>query len=198
MQYYLMKTALFLARLLSLYSFLIWVRIFISWIVPYPRPGSFTYYLGRIIDPYLSLFRTDKARIGVLDFSPIIAVGILAVFQSVLQVYGAYGYLTFGYILAVVIQMIWSYGISLFLWISIFSLIFSTIASFSRNPVMYNMAANMNAMPHLKEAVRRCFGARIVRESTVNVITLIITFLMLFVAKNIVAVLCSLALRIPF
>lgn len=196
--YFLMKAALFFSRLIALYSFLIWIRIFISWVVPYPRPGSFAYYLGRIVDPYLGLFRSEKARIGVLDFSPIIAVGILAIFQSILQVYGTFGLLTFGYILAVVIQAIWSYGISVFLWISIISLIFSTIASFSRNPMMYNMANNMQAMPHLKEAVRRCFGARIVRESVVNIITLAITLLMNFVGKNIFIILSNLALRIPF
>ena len=59
--YFLMKAALFFSRLIALYSFLIWIRIFISWVVPYPRPGSFTYYLGRIVDPYLGLFRSEKA-----------------------------------------------------------------------------------------------------------------------------------------
>lgn len=196
--YYLMKAALFFSRLIALYSFLIWVRIFISWVVPYPRPGSFTYYLGRIVDPYLNLFRSDKARVGVLDFSPIIAIGILAVFQSILQVFGVLGTLTFGYILAVVIQAIWSYGISIFLWIAIISLIFSTIASFSSNPAMYGMAGNMNVLPWLKEMVRRSFGARIVREWVVNIITLIITLLMYFVGKNIFMILSNIALRIPF
>ena len=196
--YFLMKAALFLSRLIALYSFLIWVRIFISWVVPYPRPGSFTYYLGRIVDPYLNLFRSDKARIGVLDFSPIIAVGVLAIFQSVLQVFGVFGTLTFGYILAVVIQAIWSYGFSIFLWIAIISLIISTIASFSSNPMAYSMAGNMNVLPWLKDMVRRSFGARIVREWVVNAITLAITLLMYFVGKNIFMLLSNLALRIPF
>ena len=193
-----MKASLFLSRLIALYSFLIWVRIFISWVVPYPRPGSFTYYLGRIVDPYLNLFRSDKARIGVLDFSPIIAVGVLAIFQSVLQVFGVFGTLTFGYILAVVIQAIWSYGFSIFLWIAIISLIISTIASFSSNPMAYSMAGNMNVLPWLKDMVRRSFGARIVREWVVNAITLAITLLMYFVGKNIFMLLSNLALRIPF
>ncbi len=196
--YYLMKAALFFSRLIALYSFLIWIRIFISWVVPYPRPGSFTYYLGRIVDPYLNMFRSDKARIGVLDFSPIIAIGILAVFQSILQVFGTFGTLTFGYILAVIIQAIWSYGISIFLWIAIISLIISTIASFSSNPMMYSMSNNMSVMPWLKEMVRKSFGARIVREWVVNAITLIITLLMYFVGKNIFMLLSNIALRIPF
>lgn len=196
--YFLMKAALFLSRLIALYSFLIWVRIFISWVVPYPRPGSFTYYLGRIVDPYLDLFRSAKARIGVLDFSPIIAIGVLAIFQSVLQVFGVFGTLTFGYILAVVIQAIWSYGFSIFLWIAIISLIISTIASFSSNPMAYSMAGNMNVLPWLKDMVRRSFGARIVREWVVNAITLAITLLMYFVGKNIFMLLSNLALRIPF
>ena len=196
--YFLMKAALFFSRLIALYSFLIWIRIFISWVVPYPRPGSFTYYLGRIVDPYLDLFRSAKAQIGVLDFSPIIAIGVLAIFQSVLQVFGVFGTLTFGYILAVVIQAIWSYGFSIFLWIAIISLIISTIASFSSNPMAYSMAGNMNVLPWLKDMVRRSFGARIVREWVVNAITLAITLLMYFVGKNIFMLLSNLALRIPF
>ena len=56
--FFLMKAALFLSRLLALYSFIIWVRIFLSWISPYPQPGSFTYYIAKAVDPYLSLFRS--------------------------------------------------------------------------------------------------------------------------------------------
>ena len=97
--FFLMKGALFLSRLLALYSFIIWIRIFLTWINPYPQPGSFTYYIAKIVDPYLSLFRSDKARIGALDFSPVIAVGILSVIESLLNVFGIYGTVTFGIIL---------------------------------------------------------------------------------------------------
>ena len=63
--------ALFIARLLSIYSFVIWIRILASWINPFPQPGSFTYYLARIVDPYLNTFRSRRFRAGMLDFSPI-------------------------------------------------------------------------------------------------------------------------------
>ena len=196
--YFLMKAALFFSRLIALYSFLIWIRIFISWVVPYPRPGSFTYYLGRIVDPYLGLFRSEKARIGVLDFSPIIAVGILAIFQSILQVYGTFGFLTFGYILAVVIQAIWSYGISVFLWISIIMLIFRTIASFSSNPAFYNMQRAMSFTNPIINFVQRCFGSRIMKDRTVNIISLVVALMLYFVLKRGFTILAYYALRIPF
>ena len=44
---------------------------------------------------------------------------------------GVLGAATFGIILSQIILAFWSYGISIFLWISIIMLIFRTIASFS-------------------------------------------------------------------
>ena len=83
--YVMMQIAGFLARLLSLYSFLIWVRIIMSWFVPYPREGSLTWYFSRIIDPYLNLFRSRRFQVGYFDFSPLLAIGLLSVAQSLLS-----------------------------------------------------------------------------------------------------------------
>ena len=43
MNVFLMDMADFLARVLSLYSFFIWIRIFLSWVNPFPREGSLTW-----------------------------------------------------------------------------------------------------------------------------------------------------------
>ena len=195
--YLLMKAALFLSRLLALYSFIIWIRIFLTWITPYPQPGSFTYYIARIVDPYLSLFRSERARVGALDFSPVIAVGILSIIESVLNVFGIYGTVTFGIILSQIILAFWSYGVSIFLWISIIMLIFRTIASFSSNPAFYNMQNSAITNPIIS-FVRRCFGARIVKDRTVNIISLIVALMLYFVLKRVFAILALYAMRIPF
>lgn len=195
----LMKAALFLSRLLALYSFLIWIRIFLSWITPYPQAGTFTYYIARIVDPFLSAFRSSKARIGMLDFSPVIAVGVLSVVQSILNVFGYSGYLTFGIILAQIIAAFWGYGVSIFLWISIIMLIFRTIASFSSNPAFYNMQQNMGMMTNpIISFVRRCFGPRIVKDRTLNIVSLIVAIMLYFVLKRVFGILAAYALRIPF
>ena len=193
--FFLMKAALFLSRLLALYSFIIWVRIFLSWISPYPQPGSFTYYIAKAVDPYLSLFRSDKARIGALDFSPVIAVGILSVIESRLNVYVT---VTFGIILSQIILAFWSYGVSIFLWISIIMLIFRTIASFSSNPAFYNMQSALSFTNPIISFVRRCFGARIVKDRTLNIIALLVAIMLYIVLRRLFAVLAFYAMRIPF
>ncbi len=195
MHHALMSIALFLARLLEIYSFIIWIRIIVSWVRPYPRPGSFTYYMARIVDPYLGLFRSSKATIGVLDFSPIIAIGILAVVQSLLSVYGMYGFLTLGIILANIIYAFWSYGLSIFLFFSIIMLIFKTIAAFTHNPMMYGMSGQFS--DPISNMVRKSFSNRIPKDSTVALISLAINIALYFVLKQAFGMLANLALRIP-
>ena len=193
----LMSISLFLARLLEIYSFLIWIRIIMSWFRPYPRPGSFTYYIARAVDPFLNLFRSSKARIGMLDFSPIIAIGLLSVVQTLLSVYGRFGFLTFGIILANIIIAFWTYGVSIFLFFSILLLIFRTIAAFTHNPMMYASMNSLHIMDPISNMVRKCFTNRIPKDSTVSVISLVITVALYFVIKRIFLILATLALQLP-
>ena len=106
--------ALFIARLLEIYSFIIWIRIMLSWINPFPAVGSFTYYLASIVDPYLNMFRSSRFRAGMLDFSPLIGIGLLTVVQSVFQIYGTYGMMTLSLIVMLFLNAFWSYGIQIF------------------------------------------------------------------------------------
>lgn len=195
MHHALMSISLFFARLIEIYSFLIWIRIIVSWVRPYPRPGSFTYYMAKAVDPFLGLFRSSKARIGVLDFSPIIAIGLLSVVQTLLSVYGNYGFLTLGIILANIIIAFWSYGISIFLFFSIIMLIFKTIAAFSHNSMMYGMTAQFS--DPISNMVRRSFSKSIPKDSTVALISLAINIALYFVLKQAFIMLANLTLRIP-
>ena len=195
MHHALMSISLFFARLIEIYSFLIWIRIRVSWVRPYPRPGSFTYYMAKAVDPFLGLFRSSKARIGVLDFSPIIAIGLLSVVQTLLSVYGNYGFLTLGIILANIIIAFWSYGISIFLFFSIIMLIFKTIAAFSHNSMMYGMTAQFS--DPISNMVRRSFSKSIPKDSTVALISLAINIALYFVLKQAFIMLANLTLRIP-
>ena len=195
--HFLMSAALFFSRLLEVYSFLIWVRIILSWIRPYPRVGSFTYFIARIVDPYLGFFRSDKARIGMLDFSPIIAIGILSVVQSLLSVYGYYGFLTLGMILSTIIVAFWTYGLSIFLFFSIIILIFRTIAAFTHNAAMYGTMNSLRIIDPISSMVRKCFTNSIPKDSTVSIVSLVITIALYFVLKRIFMILAALAIQLP-
>ena len=200
-----MKLALILARTLSFYSILIWIRILLSWFMPYSNPGTFTYYISRIVDPFLGLFRSSKARIGALDFSPIIAIGLIEVVKAILSFFGTYGTLTLGYVLALFIQAFWSYGISLFLILAGIMLLIKTIASFSRNPMFYTMSERFSAaVAPITDFVRSTFFPqrkkgpyRIVKESSVNIVSLILVVVLYFILSYLCRYLATAALKLP-
>ena len=130
------KASLVLARLLQLYSFMIWIRIIMSWFVRSYRDGSFSSFLAGAVDPYLNIFKRKGMTIGILDFSPIIAIGLVSVAESILSFFGNFGYLTFALILSLFIQAFWSYGLSIYLSLLIILMVFRTISAFSSNPMM--------------------------------------------------------------
>ena len=190
-----MQLADFASRLLQLYSFLIWVRIIVSWFVGYPRQGSFTYYLAVIIDPYLNLFRSKNARIGTLDFSPIFAIGVISVLASLLKVFSLYGYLTFGIILAYVIQGLWNYCAAVYLWIVIFQLILKLIGAFTMNP---RFSYAFSEPSPVEKLVRGCYTRTIPRDATVFIIALVINIALYFIFKRVFTMAAYYALRLPF
>ena len=194
----LMKLSLFLARLLNVYSILIWVRIILSWIFPNPSRQNWIYWIGRIVDPYLKAFQNKTSVIGRLDFSPILAVGTLYVVESSLQYYGYYGTITLSMFLYVFLAAFWNYGLSIYFWILFFALVFKTIASFSRSPQMWGMADGIgSAARPVTDFVRSFAKNRILSERTVNLISLALVLVVWFMVKYLVGWLGALVLRIP-
>ena len=194
----LMKLSLFLARLLNVYSILIWVRIILSWIFPNPSRQNWIYWIGRIVDPYLKAFQNKTSVIGRLDFSPILAVGTLYVVESILQYYGYYGTITLSMFLYVFLAAFWNYGLSIYFWILFFALVFKTIASFSRSPQMWGMADGIgSAARPVTDFVRSFAKNRILSERTINLISLALVLIVWFMVKYLVGWLGTLVLRIP-
>ncbi len=194
---FLMRAALFLSKLISLYSMFIWVRILLSWFNPYPRQGSITYYFGCLVDPFLNLFRSRHFRVGMLDFSPVVAIAILSLVQSIVNIFATYGFITLGLILALALQTIWSYGLSFFFLIAIISLIFRTLTSFTGSTgVMYQIGCI--TAPLAQKVKKTFFPRRLVQDSTVNLITLIITILLYVGTQYLFMYLIIWSQRIPF
>ena len=194
----LMKLSLFLARLLNVYSILIWVRIILSWIFPNPSRQNWIYWIGRIVDPYLKAFQNKTSVIGRLDFSPILAVGTLYVVESILQYYGYYGTITLSMFLYVFLAAFWNYGLSIYFWILFFALVFKTIASFSRSPQMWGMADGIgSAARPVTDFVRSFAKNRILSERTVNLISLVLVLAVWFMTKYLVGWLGTLVIQLP-
>lgn len=137
---FLMTLANIAATLLSLYSMLIWIRIILTWI---RVPGSqwnnggnpFLNFLSKIVDPYLNLFSgITPLRRSHLDFTPLVAMAVLSIIQSLLRIFGAYGRITLGLVLGLVIRTLWSYIFSLFFWFFIIMLIIRLVFCYRKSP----------------------------------------------------------------
>lgn len=98
-----------ISSLISVYSLVCLVRVFMSWMpsLEYTTVGRF---LASVCDPYLNWFRRFAfSRIGVIDFSPIFALGILSVASMTFSTLAVTGRITVGVILAGIVQVLWSF-----------------------------------------------------------------------------------------
>lgn len=105
----LMTIANLLASLLSLYSLLIWIRIILSWLKT-GTENPLAYYLGKIVDPYLSWFKGIRSLVrSRFDLTPLVALAVLSVIQSLLRLFGSYGTITVTMVIALLLQTLYSY-----------------------------------------------------------------------------------------
>jgi YggT family protein len=96
-----------LATLTNLYMILIFIRVMITWFsgMQYSRP---LLLLGRITDPYLDWFRRFPLQVANLDLSPMAALIVLSVVNSIFSTLAYYGHITLGIILAMLLSAVWS------------------------------------------------------------------------------------------
>ncbi|KGA97767.1 membrane protein [Alkalihalobacillus alcalophilus ATCC 27647 = CGMCC 1.3604] len=68
-----------------MYSFLVIVYIFMSWF-PNARESSFGQLIGSLVEPYLEPFRRIIPPLGMIDISPIVAIIVLRLAATGVQV----------------------------------------------------------------------------------------------------------------
>ena len=104
----------FLSAAIIIYTILCLISIFMTWI-PGAKFTKFGKVISSITDPYLRLFsRRGWLRFGNIDFSPILAIGILSLLSSILGGITTTGRIYFGGILATILSMVWSVCSSIF------------------------------------------------------------------------------------
>ena len=98
-----------LSQLVQLYSFVCVIYILLTW-MPSLRYSAFGRALASICEPFLRLFsRFRFTRVGMVDFSPILALGALSVVSMALRRFAYTGTFSFGFILAGLVQVVWSF-----------------------------------------------------------------------------------------
>lgn len=75
----------------NIYSYLLIASILMSWL-PNAKESSLGQMLSRVTDPYLDIFRKIIPPIGMIDFSPIVAIFALNLASNGLVVLFNYFY----------------------------------------------------------------------------------------------------------
>lgn len=177
-----MTIASILASLLSFYSLLIWLRIVLTWIkVPgQTQENPLAYYLGKIVDPYLSWFKgISSLRRSRFDLTPLVALAALSVVQSMLRLYGSYGSLTVGMVFALVLQTLWSYLVSPIFWFVIIMLGIRLVFCYRRSPQSIGYITMLDSMVG---GVLNWVQNLIYPKKAINDRQLVITSLIFFIA----------------
>ena len=129
-------------QLINAYLFLCFIKILLSW-VPSAAYSSFGRVLSSICDPYLNWFRRFRfTRIGMVDFSPILSLGILSITAQLITSILATGTISLWAVVVSIIQLIWSFVSFILNMLIIFLIIrlgYDLFGSSNSSPFWYNL-----------------------------------------------------------
>lgn len=127
---------------LTLYTLICFVYIIMSWL-PGARYTKFGHFIASICEPYLGLFsRWTFLRIGNIDFSPIVSLGLLSIVSSILGRIQATGRIWFGSIIGDIIYMIWNVASTFLTIFFVLLLVRWIVLLVNKGKTAYNSAWN--------------------------------------------------------
>ena len=170
------KVCSILASLIGIYSLIIVVRIIFSWIDNIQRANawrngyngyngynqqnstlsSISNFLGKLVDPYLNLFKgITSLRRSHLDLTPLVAIIVLNLFQSIFNIVAISGRITIGVILALIVNLAWG---SFFSYILFFLIVLLIIRYFIGRSNSYKAQNWLNAIdPIINSPVQKVY-----------------------------------------
>jgi len=189
----------FLSLLLNIYMLIIFFRIILTWFPGFGNSGIIDFLSG-ITDPYLNWFRRFSfLRLGFLDLSPILALGILTLVSRILGMLASFGRISLGIVLALALQAVWgavSFILGFLILILILRLIAFLFSQSGANP-FWNVIETIS-QPVLYRISRIFFRDRIVKHITALLVS-IASLVIIYIALKIIFALISAALvSLPF
>lgn len=187
------------SSLISLYSLLCFIRIILSW-MPSLEYSAVGRILSNICDPFLNWFkRFPFTRIGMLDFSPILAFAVLSLGLNVFTSLAATGKFSLGIVLASLIKILWSYVSFLFNVFIIFlviRLIYDLFSRYSYSPFWTMIDRFLN--PIISWTTRTFARNRALSYRFSIILTLVFLIALRLFSEIIILKLISLILNLPF
>ena len=195
------QTALsILAGVLALYTFLCFIYILMSWF-PGARFTKFGHFMTAICEPYMGLFRRlTFLRIGNIDFSPIVSLGILSLASAILAGIQRTGRIFFGGILGTILSSLWSITSSI---IGIFTLlIFIRWIVLLINKGRTSYESGWNQVDMILNKMTYKIAGTISKKSMSYQTSLLMSWIILLVALGVghflILILVNLCYRMPF
>ena len=189
-----------LAAALSLYTLLCFIYILMSWF-PGAKFTRFGHFMTSICEPYMGLFRRMSfLRIGNIDFSPIVSLGILSLASAILAGIQRTGRIFFGGILGTILSSLWSITSSI---IGIFTLLIFIrwiVLLINKGRTSYESGWNqidmiLNKMTY---KIAGTFSKKSMSYQTSLLMSWIILLVALGVGHFLILILVNLCYRMPF
>jgi YggT family protein len=188
----------FLGAATSIYMLVIIIRVMLSWFGSSYNSG--VKLLEDVTEPYLAAFRRLRfLRFGGMDFSPVLAIGLLSVAGSVFSSISRYGHITVGIVLALLASMVWS-AASFVLTVSFIILLVRLIAHLTRRNIFtpFWQIVDRIASPILNFVSRLLFRGRPVQYQTGLIVSTIATLLARLVLGGVAGLGIQALARLPF
>jgi len=187
-----------LSLILNIYMLIIFIRIILTWFPGFGNSGIINFLSG-ITDPYLNWFRRFTfLRLGFLDLSPIVALGVLALVNRILGMLASYGRISLGVVLVMALQVLWG-AVSFILGFLILILILRLMAFLLRqsgaNP-FWNVIDTIS-QPVLYRINRVFFRNRIVKHITSLLVSILSLAVIYIALRFLVAFVSVMLLRLP-
>lgn len=188
------------AGLVSIYSTLCFIRIILTWFPPI-NYGPIGRFFSSLCDPYLNLFSKLPLRIGMIDFTAMVAIGVLYVISAILESILRSGYISLSIVLGNLIYFAFSIGTSILSFITLIFLIRLLVSIFSKSSNQYD-----SPWQRFDDAIRVIVfkicsffsGGRNISYKTALLIDTIALFATLFISGVLLKVLLRLVALIPF
>ena len=189
-----------IAGALSLYTMLCFVYILMSWF-PGAKFTKFGHIMSSICDPYMNLFRKMSfLRIGNIDFSPIVSIGILSLASAILAGIQRTGRIFFGGIIGTVLSSLWGIASSIIGIFTILIFIRWIALLFSKGRTSYESGWNqidmiLNKMTY---KIAGTISKKSMSYQTSRLMSWIILVAVLIIGHVLTGILVSLCYRMPF
>lgn len=188
------------AGALSLYTLLCFIYILMSWF-PGARFTKFGHILSSICEPYMNLFRKMSfLRIGNIDFSPIVSIGLLSLASAILAGIQRTGKIYIGGILETILSSLWGIASSIIGIFVILIFIRWIVLLFNKGRTSYESPWNQVDMilNKMSYKIAGTISKKTMSYQTSLLLSWIILIVALIIGHILIGILANLCNRIPF